>query len=281
MAKLEFPKLTADDIEVRIGMINRGGVSLLLYKNARVDMKILNNHPDIGPLRWQRHHTRDNANCIVSIYDPETEQWVDKEDTGVASNTEKEKGLASDSFKRACTNLGIGIELYTAPNLFIPKDKLQHYAEDNGKFKCNDSFSVKSITYKGDVIDTVVIGVSYYGKEYTSLSFTNFGTSSTQNSENKAAPSIAPQTKSTAKQPENKPAEATTTPMTGEDIVADDEVLLFGNCRGIPFKEAKTRGNWGSFLKWFSENHPRYEDDAKKDDQSRRLYNMVQKGLVA
>ena len=75
----------------------------------------------VGPLNWKREHSRDNANCTVSIWNPDIEQWVSKEDTGTESKTEAEKGLASDSFKRACFNWGIGRELYTAP--FITVDK--------------------------------------------------------------------------------------------------------------------------------------------------------------
>jgi hypothetical protein len=55
-------------------------------------------------MNWQRHHTRDNANCIISIYDEDKGCWVDKEDVGTESNTEAQKGLASDSFKRAGSN---------------------------------------------------------------------------------------------------------------------------------------------------------------------------------
>lgn len=113
----EFRTLTADEIEVRVGTVGDGKASLLLYKDARCDMAILDE--TVGPLNWQRHHSRDNANCIVSIWDDEKKQWIEKEDTGTESNTEREKGLASDSFKRACVNLGIGRELYTSPRISI------------------------------------------------------------------------------------------------------------------------------------------------------------------
>lgn len=113
----EFRTLTADEIEVRVGTVSNGKASLLLYKDARCDMAILDE--TVGPLNWQRHHSRDNANCIVSIWDDDKKQWIEKEDTGTESNTEREKGLASDSFKRACVNLGIGRELYTAPRISI------------------------------------------------------------------------------------------------------------------------------------------------------------------
>lgn len=100
-----FRDLTADDIECRVAQINEKGCALLLYKNARVDMAILDE--SVGAENWQRRHTRDNANCIVSVWDESKKQWIEKEDTGTESNTEKEKGQASDSFKRACTNWGM------------------------------------------------------------------------------------------------------------------------------------------------------------------------------
>ena len=113
----EFRTLTADEIEVRVGTVGDGKASLLLYKDARCDMAILDE--TVGPLNWQRHHSRDNANCIVSIWDDDKKQWIEKEDTGTESYTEREKGLASDSFKRACVNLGIGRELYTSPRITV------------------------------------------------------------------------------------------------------------------------------------------------------------------
>ena len=137
-----FRDLRADEIEVRVAQANAYGVSLLLYKDARCDQNILDE--TVGEFGWQRTHTRDNANCIVSLWDAIKGQWVSKEDTGTESNTEKEKGLASDSFKRACFNWGIGRELYTAPNI-----KISQYdctiKEYNGKHKCYDAFEVQKI----------------------------------------------------------------------------------------------------------------------------------------
>ena len=92
----KFRTLRADEIECRIATVKSNGLSLLLYKDARCDMNILDE--EIGPENWQRHHIRENANCIVSIWDENKKQWIDKEDTGTESFTEKEKGLASDSF---------------------------------------------------------------------------------------------------------------------------------------------------------------------------------------
>lgn len=122
---------------------------MLLYKDARCDMNILDE--TVGPMNWKREHTRDNANCIVSLWDEEKYQWVSKEDTGTESNTEKEKGQASDSFKRACFNWGIGRELYTSPFIWVKKDDCNMYSikGNNGKdiWKCNDKFEVEKIAY--------------------------------------------------------------------------------------------------------------------------------------
>lgn len=113
LSKLSEP-LKITDIDFRVQSINKGGfATILAYKDARVDMNRLDEV--CGHLNWKREHTRDNANCIVSIWDAEKKEWVSKEDTGTESNTEKEKGLASDSFKRACFNWGIGRELYDYP----------------------------------------------------------------------------------------------------------------------------------------------------------------------
>lgn len=103
--ELIFRALRADEVELRAQRVTENGVILLIYKNARCDQTLLDE--TVGPLNWQRHHLRDNANCVISIWDDEKKQWVSKEDTGTESNTEAEKGLASDSFKRAGFNWGV------------------------------------------------------------------------------------------------------------------------------------------------------------------------------
>lgn len=144
---MEFRLLNANEIDCRVSTCNEKGVSLLLYKDARVDQRILDE--TVGAMNWQRHHSRDNANCIVSIWDPEKKMWIEKEDTGTESNTEKEKGLASDSFKRACFNWGIGRELYSAPFIWIPSTVCK-VVDRGGRWACNDRFSVAEIAYDAD-----------------------------------------------------------------------------------------------------------------------------------
>lgn len=147
MKELMFRKLRADEIDARVSQISEKGLSLLLYKDARCDMRVLDEI--VGPMNWQREHCRDNANCIVSIWDDEKNQWIRKEDTGTESFTEAEKGLASDSFKRACFNWGIGRELYTAPFIWIPAGNFSAF-QDKGKWKTYDRFQVTSIGYDAD-----------------------------------------------------------------------------------------------------------------------------------
>ena len=150
MNELSFRKLRADEIESRvqkIGKTQQGFYTMiLLYKDARCDMNVLDE--TVGIMNWQRHHTRDNANCIVSIYDETKEQWVSKEDTGAESFSQKEKGLASDSFKRACFNWGIGRELYTAPTIFINLSEDEVFKNKKGQYQLNRlRFHVSKIQY--------------------------------------------------------------------------------------------------------------------------------------
>lgn len=159
---LSFRSLRADEIECRVSMAKQNGVSILLYKDARCDQNILDE--TVGPMNWQRHHTRDNANCVVSIWDVDKKMWVSKEDTGTESNTEKEKGLASDSFKRACFNWGIGRELYTAPFIWIQSTNCAALKQDGNRWKCNDTFEVEKIIIDKKKIQAVSIVNTMTGK---------------------------------------------------------------------------------------------------------------------
>ena len=156
-----FRTLRADEIDCRIAQVKDNGLSLLLYKDARCDQNILDEV--VGPFKWKREHTRDNRNCIVSIWSDDLQQWISKEDTGTESNTEKEKGLASDSFKRACFNWGIGRELYTAPFIWISA-KDCNLKESKGRLTCFDRFTVKGIGYTDGVITGLQIKNQATGK---------------------------------------------------------------------------------------------------------------------
>lgn len=145
---MEIRTIKANEIDVRIGMCKEKGLTLLLYKDARYDMKILDEL--FTPLGWQRKHNIINGNlfCTVSVYNEKLGQWIDKEDVGTESNTEKEKGQASDSFKRACVNLGIGRELYTAGFIWVANKG--DIFKDGNRYKCNTKFKVDKIEYNAD-----------------------------------------------------------------------------------------------------------------------------------
>ena len=80
-----FRDLKAEEVEIRVGKVGEKGATLLLYKDARADMTILDEI--VGHFNWKREHSRDNANCTVSIWDKDKEQWISKEDTGAESFT--------------------------------------------------------------------------------------------------------------------------------------------------------------------------------------------------
>lgn len=154
-----FRDLKANEIDCRVSQINEKGLSLLLYKDARVDMDILDE--TVGAKNWQRSHTRDNANCIIEIWDEDKKQWICKEDTGTESFSQAEKGLASDSFKRAGFNWGIGRELYTAPFIYVPVKDAEGkenftLKEKAGKYTTSTKFYVEAI----QITDKVITGLS-------------------------------------------------------------------------------------------------------------------------
>lgn len=169
MERLNFRAVTAQEVDVRIQSINYFSVTLLLYKDARVDQNILDE--TVGELNWQKAYSRDNQNCTVSIWDAEKKRWISKEDTGTESYTEKEKGLASDSFKRACFCWGIGRELYTTPLVRIPTGYIETTIDkSSGKdvYKTYDTFYVDSMNVVTDDngckrITNLVIGVEHKG----------------------------------------------------------------------------------------------------------------------
>lgn len=153
---MKFRNLTADEVECRVATCKESGCSLLLYKDARADMKILDE--TVGAENWQRKHEVVNGNlfCTVSIWDKEKQQWISKEDVGVESFTEKEKGQASDSFKRACVNWNIGRELYTAPFIWIDSNKAK-MVNKNGKWSTYDTFEVRDMKVDDGVISELII----------------------------------------------------------------------------------------------------------------------------
>ena len=136
----EIRLLKAEEISAKVKTVYNGSALLLLYKDARVDMTLLDE--TFGAMNWKRSHkeVKGNLFCTIGVWDGE--KWVEKEDVGIESMTEGEKGEASDSFKRAGTNWGIGRELYTSPKIMVKLDPAEY--KDKKVFV---SFYVSEIGY--------------------------------------------------------------------------------------------------------------------------------------
>ena len=152
-----FRSLNADEIEARVGVCSEKGVSLLLYKDARCDMRVLDE--TFGTFGWRNSYETINGElfCTVEVWDAEKNQWIAKQSNGSPSNVEQEKGRASDALKRACTMLGIGRELYNAPFIWIPADKCNIGRNKQGKPTCYDRFRVQKVLIEDGRIKAVAI----------------------------------------------------------------------------------------------------------------------------
>lgn len=151
---MEFRNLRADEIDCRVSTCHAKGVSLLLYKDARADMIILDE--TVGAENWQRSHELINGNLFCNVSIKCDGEWITKQDVGTESYTEKEKGQASDSFKRACFNWGLGRELYTAPFIWVNAADC-NMKENNGKWTTYDRFEVADIIIKNKRITGLAI----------------------------------------------------------------------------------------------------------------------------
>ena len=117
----------------------------------------------VGPENWQKefYECKGTLFCRVGIntnamdskieatrdtvvaYGP---SWIWKADAGEPSNMSAQKGEASDAFKRACFNWGIGRELYTAPFIWID-ERQARITSQGGRYVCNEKFKVSNIKY--------------------------------------------------------------------------------------------------------------------------------------
>lgn len=145
----ELRTLLPHEIECRVQTIRENGCSLLLYKDARCDMKLLDE--TYGNDNWQRSHEVIGGNlyCNIDIWCKEKKTWVRKQDIGVESQQASEKGQASDAFKRAGFNVGIGRELYTSPFIWIPLGAGET-RNNNGKVALNFKVQLRVGTIEYD-----------------------------------------------------------------------------------------------------------------------------------
>lgn len=144
----KFRTLNPDEVELRVaqaGKNSRVWAQYLIYKDARVDQKILDE--TVGEMRWKKEYTflEGKLYCTISIWDEELKQWISKQDTGTESNTEPDKGAASDAQKRSAFCWGIGRELYSAPDIFIDLQDGEYTERDGKIYPKNNLFTVQEM----------------------------------------------------------------------------------------------------------------------------------------
>ncbi len=230
-----FRDLKANEVECRVGMQGASGLTLLLYKDARVDMSILDE--TVGQENWQCKFYENKGILFCSLGIRIGGEWIWKDDAGSESNTEAEKGNASDARKRAAVCWGIGRELYSAPFIWIKKDDFTL----NDKGKCRDNFAVKSIEIKDkiitalEIVNTSTRKVVYtYGKKTVDVPFPE------AEANRKAPATTTPPNPAAIKSPEKTPVEPpkASTPANSPSLDAERQaavnfVIMQGKKAGI------------------------------------------------
>lgn len=166
---MKFRKLKANEIDCRVAQIEKTWCTLLLYKDARVDQDILDE--TVGIMNWKKDYELIDGQlfCTISIWDEDKKQWVGKQDVGIESFSQEEKGRASDAQKRSAFCFGIGRELYTAPSIFVlPRKDIKYknggrevdefFEYKEGKYTTKTRFEVELITYDdlGNIKDLII-----------------------------------------------------------------------------------------------------------------------------
>lgn len=154
---ISFRKLKADEIECRVGQVKKDGskYSVLLFKTARVDQSFLDEV--VGAENWQSEHYevkgKDFCKIGIRIERGDKPEWVWKSDCGSESNVEAEKGEASDAFKRAGFQWGIGRELYSAPQIWLDKSVNSYDLKvEQIEYDSSDKICTLVLSSKGEVV---------------------------------------------------------------------------------------------------------------------------------
>ena len=133
--KLELP------FKWRVQSTTKFGCTCVAYIDARDVQDLLDDV--VGAANWQVKYEEHKGNLFASIgintdevFQKETGVsiinkvgWVWKSDCGTESQVEKQKGEASDAFKRAAVMWGVGRFLYSLKII-----KIKEVIEKNGKF---------------------------------------------------------------------------------------------------------------------------------------------------
>ena len=154
--------LRADEIECRVGQQtkDKSKYTVLLYKTARVDADILDEV--FGSNNWKSTHyeVKGKDFCMIEVrlrFEDDSAlmnngksigyEWVGKSDCGSESNIEAQKGEASDAFKRAGFQWGIGRELYTAPKIWLSSD-VDPYSLSVSKIGYDENGTLHSVLHQ-------------------------------------------------------------------------------------------------------------------------------------
>lgn len=150
---IKFRKLRAEEIQVRPTDTKfKGSATLLLYQDARVAMDILDE--TVGAFNWQKDFKEVKDSCFCSIGIKLDKEWVWKSDCGMESNIDAQKGEASDAFKRAAVNWGIGRELYSTPRIKIKCPDSYYY---NDKFSMTFTVTKAKFDENGETLELEIV----------------------------------------------------------------------------------------------------------------------------
>lgn len=126
MSEFTFRNPRADELEVRVADKKDGYMNLLVYKDSRFDLRVLDD--TVGNENWAVNYKREGDTLLggIGIYSKVHNAFIWKWAAGAESNYEQTKGEQSDALKRAGFAWGIGRVLYTAPKIRIPESNYKH-----------------------------------------------------------------------------------------------------------------------------------------------------------
>jgi len=116
----------------RVQSTNQYGCTCVAYIDARDVQDLLDDV--VGACNWQVKYEEHKGNLFASIGILHTDLsgytgWIWKSDCGTESQVEKQKGEASDAFKRAAVMWGVGRFLYSLKII-----KIKEVIQKNNKF---------------------------------------------------------------------------------------------------------------------------------------------------
>lgn len=146
---------------------NKMGKKMLCvaYIDARQARDLLDDV--VGPENWKSDYKEVKGNVYCGVGIRVGDEWVWKWDCGTESNTEREKGEASDAFKRACVQWGIGRFLYEMDMVRLD------VINQNGKDRVTDASG--NILWNGEDITKYINSLRNKRNPAPTVSFSNDG----------------------------------------------------------------------------------------------------------